>query len=245
MTKPKTHLVIPDCQVRPDVDYTHLKWIGNYAAEKRPDSIICLGDFADMPSLSSYAVGKASAEGKRYADDIAATKEAMSFLVKPIDRQRAYKPAKVLTLGNHEDRIDREAEHNPKWKGFLSSADLGYKEAGWKVYPFLKVAQVDGFSYSHFFTSGNMGRPVSSAAALLRRRHSSSVMGHVQLQDIAIHPVTQSIGLFAGICYQHDEGYLGPQGNHTKRGVWMLHEIREGTADLMFVSLGFLQRRYS
>ena len=243
-SKPKTHLVIPDCQVRPDVDYNHLKWIGNYAAEKRPDTIVCIGDFADMPSLSSYAVGKASAEGKRYADDITATKEAMSFLVKPIDRQRGYRPAKVLTLGNHEDRIDREAESNPKWKGFLSSADLGYKEAGWDVRPFLDVATLDAVQYSHFFVSGVMGRPVSSAAALLRVRQCSAVMGHVQRVDMAIHPNTQAIALMAGICYQHDEGYL-PQSNNTKRGIWMLHEVYNGTFDPMFVSLGFLRRRYS
>jgi hypothetical protein len=61
--------VIPDCQVRPDVDYSHLSWVGNYLAEKRPDVIVQIGDFADMPSLSSYEKkGSAYFEGKSWAD---------------------------------------------------------------------------------------------------------------------------------------------------------------------------------
>jgi hypothetical protein len=238
------HMVIPDCQVRPDVDTDHLRWIGNYAAEKRPDVLVCLGDFADMPSLSGYSIGKAEAEGRRYGADIRAAKDAMAALLRPIKAARV-RPRMVLTLGNHEDRIDREANANPKWKGFLSSADLGYEQCGWRVVPFLDVAVVDQVQYSHYFVSGAMGRPVSSAAALLRTRQSSAVMGHVQRVDMAVHPNTQFIGLFAGICYLHDEPYLTPQGNNTKRGIWMLHEVHDGTFDPMFVSLDFLRRRYS
>lgn len=244
--KPKTHMVIPDCQVRPGVSVDHLSWIGNYCAEKRPDTVICLGDFADMPSLSGYDIGKASAEGKRYKADIDAAKNAMDLFLRPIRKLRKNRrPELVITLGNHEDRIDREANANPKWQGFLSSKNLGYAECGWRVVPFLDIAVVDAVQYSHYFVSGSMGRPVSSASALLRTRQSSAVMGHVQRVDLAVHPQTQFIGLFAGICYQHDEPYLTPQGNSTKRGIWMLHEVHDGTFDPMFVSLGFLKRRYS
>jgi len=245
VTKPRMHMVIPDVQCRPDVDYKHLKWIGNYAADKQPDVIVCLGDFADMPSLSGYSVGKAAAEGKRYAADIAAAKDAMRLLMQPVRKVRRWHPSLEMTLGNHEDRIDREAETNPRWQGFLSSAALGYQDAGWTVHPYLKVAKIDAVEYSHFFISGSMGRPVSSASALLRQRQCSAVMGHVQRIDVAVHPNTQYIGLFAGICYQHEEPYLTPQGQSTKRGIWCLHEVHDGTFDPMFVSLGFLKRRYS
>ncbi len=66
----RTHAVIPDVQNRPGVPTEHLEWIGRYLAEKRPSVIVCLGDFSDMVSLNSYAVGKAEAEGTRYRDDI-------------------------------------------------------------------------------------------------------------------------------------------------------------------------------
>jgi hypothetical protein len=243
LTKPRTHLVIPDCQVRPDVDISHLSWIGNYIEAKRPDVIVNLGDFTDMASLNGYAVGKASAEGKRYVDDVAVSKEANRRLTGPWKKK--YKPVQVLTLGNHEDRINRETEANPKFIGALSVDDLCYEDFGWTVYEFLRPVTVDRIQYAHFFTSGVMGRPVASPAALVQKRHCSAVMGHVQEQQMHIHPQTQHVGLFAGICYQHDEGYLGPQGNNTKRGIWVLHEVHDGTFDAMFASLDFLKRRYS
>ena len=57
-------MVIPDVQCKEGVDISHLEWIGKYAAEKKPDVIVCLGDFADMPSLSTYDIGKKSFEGR-------------------------------------------------------------------------------------------------------------------------------------------------------------------------------------
>jgi hypothetical protein len=223
----------------------HLSWISNYIEEKRPSRIINLGDFTDMTSLSGYAVGKASAEGKRYCHDVACSKRGNEKLTRFRKRAKKYNPGMDLVLGNHEHRITREADAQPKFAGTLSVNDLAYESFGWKVHPFLRVIKRDGIQYSHYFVSGAMGRPVSSAAALLRTRQSSAVMGHVQRLDLAVHPNTQFIGLFAGICYLHDEEYLTEQGQNTKRGIWMLHEIHDGTFDPMFVSLGFLKRRYS
>jgi hypothetical protein len=243
-------MVIPDCQVKPGVDISHLTWIGNYIVEKQPDVIINIGDFSDMPSLNSYAVGKAESEGTRYSEDIKFTKHAMDKLLGPLrkynsGRKVKYNPELHLTTGNHEFRIKREAENNPKLIGTISLDDLGYKQAGWQVHDFLKIVKVDQISYCHYFVSGSMGRPVSSAAALLRSRQCSATMGHVQRIDLSVHPQTQNIGLFSGICYLHDETYLTPQGNDTKRGIWMKHEVRDGTYDPMFCSLNFLKVNYS
>jgi hypothetical protein len=47
----------------------------------------------------------------------------------------------------------------------------------------------------------------------------------------------------AGSAYQHDEKYLGPQGDHW-RGILVLNEVHEGNFDLMEVSLPYLSRRY-
>ena len=63
-------MIIPDTQVKRGVDLSYLEWIGKYIVDKKPDVIVQIGDFADMPSLSSYDVGKKSFEGRRYKDDI-------------------------------------------------------------------------------------------------------------------------------------------------------------------------------
>lgn len=242
----KVHCIIPDVQAKPGVPLDHLEWVGNYIAEKRPDVIVQIGDFADMPSLSSHTVGHAEVEGARYVQDIKAAQDAMKLLMTPILKIKNYHPLLVLTMGNHENRIDREAENNPKLMGAISTKDLKYEEWGWNVIPFLEIAKIDGISYVHYFTSGVMGRPVSSAAAILRERHASGIMGHVQITDIAIHRRSGHIGMIAGCCYLHDEKYLTPQGNDCRRQIVMAHEVREdGIFDPMLVSLKFLESRYS
>ena len=40
--------VIPDMQVKPDIDLSYAAYIGHYMAHKKPDIIINGGDFADM-----------------------------------------------------------------------------------------------------------------------------------------------------------------------------------------------------
>lgn len=251
------HMVVPDCQVKEGVDLSYLSWIGQYAVAKKPDVIVQIGDFADMPSLSSYDVGKKQFEGRRYKNDIAAAKIGMETLLKPIweynvrarkNHEPRYKPKLILTLGNHEDRITRAINSDPKLDGTIGLNDLDYESFGWKVYPFLDVVIVDGIAYSHYFTSGAMGRPVPNARQLVLKKHMSSTMGHVQSWEL--HREVRAdgkavIGLFAGSCYLHNEDYLGPQGNHYDRGIWIKHEVDDGKYLPMYVSLAYLQKRYN
>ena len=251
----KTHLVIPDVQFRDGDNSDFLKCIGRYIAKKEPDVVVCLGDFADMPSLSSYDVGKKAFEGKRYTKDVAAAKEAMQALLGPIkefnkqaklNKQKQYKPRMVLTLGNHEDRITRAVNSDAKLEGVLSLNDLEY-EKDWEVFPYLEVVVIDGIAYSHYFTSGALGRPCASAATMLAKKHQSCIAGHQQGLQIAMgnradgSPIT---AIIAGSCYEHDEDYLGPQGNKHWRGILMLHEVQDGMFDLMPVSLKYLKNKY-
>ena len=240
----KTHCVIPDVQAKPGVPLDHLEWAGKYIADKKPDVIICIGDFADMPSLSSYDKGKRSAENKRYKKDIEAAHYAMELLMTPIVNEPDYKPRLVMTLGNHEERIVRFGDDNPAMYGVATLQDLGFEAWGWEVYPFLEVVEVDGIEYSHYFTTGAMGRPAGSAAVMLRERQKSCTMGHSQIYDVAVHKKTQNRAIMAATFYQHDESYLGPQGNDCRRHILFKHEVRAGKFDLMEVSLEYLRKKY-
>lgn len=250
------HLVIPDVQIRPEDEFTFLSWIGKYIVDKKPDKIICLGDFADMASLSSYDIGKKSFEGRRYVKDIEATHEAMSVLMAPLQsyniKQRAtkhsvYKPELYLTLGNHEERILRAINNDPKLEGMLSLTDLKYELFGWNVYPFLDVVVLDGVAYSHYFVTGVAGRPCSTANIQLVKKHMSCIAGHQQGLQIAtgnradgkmLHSV------IAGSCYEHQEDYLGPQANSHWRGLLILNDVNDGEFEMMPVTLKYLKNRY-
>jgi hypothetical protein len=251
------HFVIPDVQAKPDIDFSYLSRIGQYIVEKQPDKIICLGDFADMSSLSSYDRGTKSFEGRRYVKDIEAAKEAMAALMNPIavfnaaqkrNGKRQYKPELHLTLGNHEYRILRAVNDDSKLDGVLSLSDLGYEEWGWKVYPFLETVIIDGVAYSHYFVTGVAGRPATNARLQLVKKHMSCIAGHQQGLQIATDYRADGAmltSIIAGSCYEHDEDYMGPQGNKHWRGALMLHDVENGNFDVMPISMKYFnQRKY-
>jgi len=253
-----THLVIPDTQVKPDVCLDHLALLGKYIVDKRPDVIVHLGDHADMESLSSYDKGKRSAEGKRVAKDIEAAKRGMEVLLKPLRKlqkkqaeagEEVYRPRMVLTLGNHESRIDRHVDANPELHGFLSIDSLGYKQFGWEVYDFLKPVTIDGVVYCHYMANPFSGKPYSgSAQNILNKVGESFTVGHKQTLDIATRflPASgkQQWGIVAGAFYLHQEGYKGHQGNHHWRGFIVKHNVSEGSYNPMFVDIEYLENKY-
>jgi predicted MPP superfamily phosphohydrolase len=249
----KRILVLPDVQAKPGVDFSYLRRIGTYALEKRPDIIVCGGDFADFPSLSSYDKGKKAFEGRRYKRDVEAAQFAMQAFLGPIEehnkgKKTPYKPRMVLVLGNHENRVNRATNDDPMLEGMLSLKDLAYEEYGWEVHDFLEVVIIEGVAFSHYFTSGVMGRPVTTAQALLNKKHMSCVAFHQQGLQIATSHRADGALLTAVICgsaYEHDEDYLGPQGNKHWRGVLMLHAVKDGSYDLMPVSLDYVNRKYA
>jgi hypothetical protein len=241
----KMFIVIPDTQVKTGVCTDHLEWIGNYISEKKPDCVIHIGDHWDMPSLSSYDKGKLAFEGRRYVNDVKAGRAGMERLIKPFKSIPGYDPRMVFTMGNHEMRVSRFADNCPEMSGHVDLDDLGIKEYGWEVIPFLQPIEIDQIEFCHYFTSGVLGRPVSSAAVMLRERQKSCIMGHVQTFDMAVHKKTQNIAMMVGTCYLHDEDYLGPQGNNVRRQIVVLHEVEDGKFDPMLVSLKFLEKAYS
>lgn len=248
------HFILPDTQVKEGVPLEHLTWAGKYCAEKKPDVIVCLGDFADMPSLSNYAKGKKEFEGRKYVSDIETAHKAMNLFLTPIKQEQArlvrnkekqWNPRCVLTLGNHEDRIDRAINEDRKLEGLIKVKDLPYDD--WEVYPYLVPVVIDGIGYCHYFTSGVLGRPVTSARALNTKKHMSCIMGHVQQKEIDIQyrgDGKRITSIFAGAFYSHMEEYLNPQGNQHWRGCWLLNEVNDGVFDELAISIDYFKSRY-
>jgi len=251
----KSHMVIPDIQAKPGVSLEYLSWIGEYILDKKPDVLICIGDFADMPSLSSYDKGKKSFEGRRYKEDIKAATEAMSLLLAPIkiynqkqaiQKGKQYKPRMVLTLGNHEERIVRVCDNSPELDGVVSYADLPYRD--WEVHDFLKPVEIDGIVYVHYLANPMTGKPYGGTALnQLAKVGKSFIVGHKQTLDIATRFTIGGIqqwGIIAGASYPHDEPYKGYQGNEHWRGILYLHRVLDGSCDPMIISLDYLKERY-
>lgn len=255
MDKSVSIAVIPDVQAKLGQDFSFLSDVGQFLVEKKPDYWVCLGDFVDMESLSSYDIGKKSFEGRRYTNDIQAAKEAMEALLSPLqkfnsnakkNKEKQYKPELILCLGNHEERIARAIENDPKIEGLISYNDLPYQ--AWKVYDYLDVVGIEGVFFSHYFTSGVMGRPVPNARQLVAKKHLSCVQGHIQKFEIYNEYRADGkmlTGLFAGTCTPYNESYLGLQGNSYFRGIHMLYDVNDGEFYTHSIPLSYLKTRYA
>ena len=251
---PIKHLVLPDVQAKDGIDFSYLTAIGNYIVAKKPDVIVCIGDFADMESLSSYDKGLKSFEGRTWNKDIWAAREAMDALLTPLyneqarlikNKEKRYNPRMVLTLGNHENRINRAINMQRELDGLIGIDKLPYQD--WEVIPFLQVETIGGIAYSHYFTSGVMGRPITTAQAILTKKHMSCFAGHQQGRQIAYGrraDGAEMTAIICGSCYEHDEDYLGAQGNQHWRGFYMLHDVDNGSFDEMAVSIKYVKENY-
>lgn len=240
-----THLVIPDTQVKAGVPNDHLVWVNRYIRDRyegQPLTVVHLGDHWDMPSLSSYDRGKKAMEGRRYVEDVEAGNRAMRLLSEGLDWEGL---RLVLLRGNHEERIVRAADDNAQVDGLVTLGDL--ESPGWEVHEFLEPVTIDGVVYAHYFYNPMTGRALGGQVATrLKTIGHSFTMGHQQTLDYALRFVNghSQHGLVAGACYQHDEDYLGPQGNSQWRGIVVKNNVEDGSYDPMFVRLEYLCRRY-
>lgn len=239
------HLIIPDPHAHPEYDNYRFLALGRFIMEERPDVIICLGDMADMPSLSSYDKGKKNFEGRRYMKDIAAVDEANRMLFEPLrrhnkmrrrNRKKVYNPTKIMTLGNHEERIKRVSQNSPELDGVVSLDDLNYHEWGWICVGYNDHISIDGIAYSHHFATGVSGRPISGeniGRMLVQKNLMSSVQGHSHVFDHSIRTKidgTRVHGMSVG-CFTHPnyvEGWNEATHHMWWRGVVVLEDVEDG-----------------
>lgn len=257
-------LIIGDSHSKPTVSNRRFEWLGNYIGDKKPDVVVDMGDWADMPSLSSYDDGKASFEGRRYNADVEAARDAREKCNKGIERanrvlrdghRAKYKPEKVALGGNHDEgRITRVLENDPKLIGTLSHWDLGYDDYGWDYIPYRNYYNKEGLTFSHFFSSGVMGRPIGGempALSLLRKQFTSCVSAHSHLFDIAhrTRPDGTRIWGVVGGCYldpDQYEDYAGPANLLWWRGLILLKGVENGDiGSIETITAQQLQKDYS
>ena len=247
-------LVVPDLQVKPSQSMKHLHWLAGYIKAKKPDCIVQLGDLWDIPSLSSYDIGKKTAENKRLCLDVDAGMMAVHIIEEAIRSCKGYSPKKIYVEGNHEYRIKRYENDYPALAGSLFSPVDYMAGQGWDAFPFLQVTKFAGISFSHFFprtikgntSAASQRNGPSSASAMVRANMTSCIAGHKQGLDVYIHNLDSHRvrGIIAGSFYTHNEGYHSPQGNSYWRGVLMLNNVKNGDYDLTEVSIDYLRKKY-
>jgi len=240
-------LVVGDAHAKPKVSNRRFDWLAKYIEDTKPHTVIQMGDWFCMESLSSYDKGKKSFEGRRYKADIAAGQDAFERVKKYCGNSK-FRP--ISLIGNHEERIQRAIESNAEFDGLLDIKDC--YGPGWETYPFLHPVQIAGISFQHFFTTGVMGRAQAGeypAANLIKKQFTSCVQGHTHVLDTAMRTDAHGKrirGVVAG-CFMDPkqwETYAGPANKLWWKGLVRLKNVDNGNFDLEEISIGRLQAAY-
>jgi len=233
--------IIPDTQMKPGV-LNPLIAVAALICEVRPRYVIHGGDHWDMPSLSRYDKGKKSHRSKTYLKDIRAGNYAMEefwLIIQILWPEYKEECTWVILEGNHENRINRAYEYGPdELVDLMMEFQRDYSE--WdKVLPFLEEYTIKGITFSHYFLQDNSNGAISTAAALINKRHASCIAFHKQGFDYkeALSTNGRRVQcMIAGSCYYHDESYKA-HTNHHWRGVVILKNIKKGMYDFERFSL--------
>lgn len=245
----RTHLVIPDSHAHPNFNNDRYTWLGHLIDDIKPDVVVDIGDWWDMPSLCSYDRGTKSFEGRSYKKDIEAGIEAQDRIYSIVRKSKKKLPRFVRTLGNHENRINRAVELDRVLEGTIGTKDLMSKEYGWEEHKFLDNVEIDGIDYAHYFVTGVSGRPIGGehpAYSLLSKRFKSSSCGHVHTFDYCIRTSGENKihGCVVGVYQDYHADYAGQANKIWNPGVVLKHEVSNGQYDIEHISLDRIRKAY-
>ena len=254
----KTAVVLTCSHSKPEVGNERFSWLGDFIEDIKPDYVIDLGDGADMSSLNSYDTRYPKAiVAQNYERDINHYNDAQSRVWDRYALKKKKRPWRIGFEGNHENRIKKAVASDPRIEGITHGISFkhlqtdhwfdeyhGYENGG------PAIADYDGVSYAHYFSSGNYGTAISGlhhAYALLQHRHFSSTCGHSHKRGIyfkdSAHP-NGIIGLVAGCFKGKEETWAGQSNNDWWSGVIVKREIENGVYEPQFVSLKSLEKEY-
>lgn len=263
------HIVVGDAHAKPGISNERFSWLSKLVLSyrlkypKADIKVIDMGDWEDMESLSSYDIGKKSYEGRRYRKDLESAWDARQKFdselnayneAARINHKRQVSVSKYALGGNHfEGRIKRVVEYSPMLAGTIGLEDGRHAEFGWQYVPYMEPLLLDGFNYCHSFPSGVLGRPIGGetpAKTLIQKQLTSCVAGHLHLLDFCnrTNPQGKAIwGIFPG-CYldpEQWEDYAGPANHMWKRGVLVLHDVKDGDfSSFEWISIKDIARLY-
>lgn len=237
----------PDAHCVPGHDARPVAAIARWFAEEGVDFVVNIGDFSDMPSLSSYDKGKRKMEGNRVAVDLAYTEECVALF----DQQLGgHDPYKIMTLGNHEERLLRLEADDAQMEGAFGDDPWGYHAAGYHVYDYLDIVKINGVAFSHAFVNPEslMGS-IQGGSANIRMKnigfphvaghqHGPLIHGQRMLGDGK--PLST---LIIGCAHTENHSYWG-KGKEVYRGAAILRNVRNGSYDPDIRYLGNIMDQY-
>lgn len=239
-------LVIGDSHAKAGVPNDRYDWLGRMIADLKPDEVVDIGDFGDFAALCSYTMGTLAHYDRDFFADMEAAHDARNRVMQPIkalqaqnrrNKEKVYKPKLVYCTGNHsQPRLKKWLNQHPYMLGFVNkyAQDLtGAIKHGWDVIDFGEVYNSHGVQFSHYFTSGAMGKPiggVNPAYAVAQKKKISSVFGHDHRKSdyTELHNGRSIVCAGVGCYFEHWEDYAGQSNHEWWRGIRVLKNVENG-----------------
>ncbi|ANS05894.1 hypothetical protein [uncultured Mediterranean phage] len=247
--KTATHMLIGDSHHQAGVSTDRVVWAARLANTHRPDVIVDMGDWADMPSLWNLGNdrGRKSVEGANVGEDIQAAREARERFQNELD----YEPRLVSCVGNHENRIDRFVDFFPMHSGTYTIEALGAEEFGWEVVPYGEVVVINGVCYCHTPLNPGTGKEIAGihkAHQALTKGMMSVGFGHDHMRlyrELLRADQSKAMSIGTGCYFEHHEVYAGPTGNSNWwRGLVLVRDVCNGYGNVEFLPIEDIKRQY-
>lgn len=246
-------LAIGDCHASPQTPCKErFKWMGRLAADLGVDTVVQIGDFATLDSLSRH-IPNESLQGKLkspFSQDLADLRESMGLFNEGLGSHRV---RKTCTFGNHENRAWRYEDSHPEVAGIVTGElTTTFEQFGWEWTEYGAWQFIGGVGFIHA-PINKLGKTMGSESRLnvLSKMVFDVVRGHdhqeytqPQAKFGPIGHVTL-VGLGCGLPHGHIESYA----THALNGwSWGTKEIliRSGRIEsAKWYSMLELQERYS
>ena len=254
----KTAVIFTCAHADPDASNDRALLLSSLLYDIRPDYVVDLGDTAALRSLSShdtrYPQKMVAAD---YQADIESYLDFQEKVRHKLTHNKRKKPAFYGFEGNHENRLKKAIANDPRLEGERYGISFKHLEQDRYYNEYHEyhnsgpaIADYDGVSYAHFFSSGNFGSAMSGehhAANLIKKRFHSSTCGHSHKRSIYFkddaHPKT-AIGLVAGCFKGREESWAGQSNRDWWKGVVIKRNIEDGCYEPEWVSLSRLEKEY-
>lgn len=244
---------IGDTHWHPGMDFEHMRWIGRYVAEAKPDNVVHIGDALDFESCEFHSAPGSGAQIRRpaFIEDIEAGEDALSVYHKEVGVGEI---PHDITFGNHEFRVWRFEEMAPNLAGTLVlQLEQLFSRFRWKTTPYKHWLFFEGVGFSHVPIS-IMGKPIGGRYpenTIGNQATHSIVFGHTHRNNNVTVP---KIGINNAITITNlgsamPHGYLPPYTDGCTTGLtYGIHDmrLRGGRVESdHFISLLELKERFA
>lgn len=246
-------LAIGDTHWQPGMDFSHMKWIGRFAAESRPDNVVHIGDALDLSSCEMHSAAGSASQARRptFQQDIECGEDALAAYHSEI---AVGEIPHDIVFGNHEYRAWRKEEMAPELDGTLTlQVEQLFARYRWRTTPYKHWLFMEGVGFVHTPMS-IMGKPIGGRYPenTIGNQATTSICfghthryNHVTVPKIGINNAITVTNVGSAMPYGYTADYTDGATTGLTYGV-VLMRLRGGRVESAnLVSMLELQERYS